>query len=179
MLSKIFNKVEEKTGFDKKKVIAFIFSVILVLFLNFDLKYLHGSFTILLYILGALLVTLLIAYAMLKAGFTVIRSLCLVGAEVSLIIFLAQSYCGVVKDASPSDKSLVAFLSMSGIYIAYEFLKHLFSALENRLKNMPSKLVTWEKVLVIFFFLLFTTAFLSMIYQVIHPIISDLCVYKR
>lgn len=179
LLNKVFNKIEEKIGFEKKKIIAFLFSILVVSFFNFDLKYLHGSFSLLVYLVGALLISIIIAYVMLKAGFTVIRALCVVGAEISLIIFLGQSYCNVVKEVSPNDKALVAFLSISGVYIIYEFSKHLYSALANRLASIPTKLFSWEKGFVIFFFCLFTIGFLSLTYKVIYPIVSDLCVYKR
>ena len=173
------DKFTEMIGFKKESIIAFILSVGITSVAMLDRMYFQNWMLVILYAFLGIIITGFITWVIFKAGFTVVRTLFLLSAEISLLIFLAQAYCGVTPAAAQSDKALVSLMTIGITYIGYEFFKKLIEALRGRLVNMPKKLAPWKKTLVIIFFVFFTFSFAYSLYQVVYPIISNLCVYKR
>lgn len=169
----------EKLKVDKKHVLALVFSVFLSTLLFMDSTYFGSSLLLTLWIVIAIGIVLLLSWLFIQAGFTVLKSLFLMGAELSLLIFLAQSYCDVKMTASPSDGALRSLMFLSVVYMLYEFFKSLKELLKKRLDNLSEKRWTKEKILVVVLFLFFTGSVMWAIYQVVSPIILDICVLKR
>lgn len=172
------NKASEKTGFKPEDIFAFIFSIAITIFFFIDTTYLHNHAVIALWIFIAILVTLFISWLFMKAVATVLSSLFLLSAEISLLVFLAQSYCDVVKVPSQSDNALRSLVGFGIFYIAYKFFQYLGKALKARLSDLPEKKMK-GKFLIIGLFLIFTGSFVWTVFQVANPIILNLCVYKR
>lgn len=178
-IKEIIYKAVERAGFDKGNIFPFIFAISIALFFVFDTTYFHNRLVTTLWIFLAFVASILVAWLFLKAGFTVLRALFLLSAEISLLIFLAQSYCDVRLVTSPGDDALRGLLTLGIIYVSYEFFKHLKKALVDRLHSFPEKRWSWEKMLAVSLFLLFTVSFVWAVVQVVDPIVSNLCIYRR
>lgn len=178
-LKEYINKASEKTGFKPEDIFAFIFSVAITTFFFIDTTYLHNHAGIVLWIFIAFIVTMFISWLFMKAVATVLSSLFLLSAEISLLVFLAQSYCDVVKIPSQGDNALRSLVGFGIFYIAYKFFQYLAHALKVRLASFPEKKWTKGKVFIVGLFLIFTGSFVWTVFQVANPIILNLCVYKR
>ncbi|MFM2357450.1 MAG: hypothetical protein RJA61_187 [Candidatus Parcubacteria bacterium] len=169
----------DKLGFKRENVVPFLLAVPVAILFLLDQNYFDNHLLLLMWIVIGVAASVVIAWIFMLAGFTVLRALFLLNAEISLMIFLAQAYCGVQAVASPSDDALRTLIFLGVVYIGYEFFKALKKALEVRLDSIPEKKWSWEKVMVVSLFALFTLAFLYSIYQVTEPIVSNMCVYQR
>jgi hypothetical protein len=172
------NKASEKTGFKPEDIVAFIFSIVITTFFFIDTTYLHNHAVVALWIFIAVVITIFVSWLLMKAVATVLSSLFLLSAEISLLVFLAQSYCDVVKVPSQSDNALRSLVGFGIFYIAYKFFQYLGKALKTRLSDLPEK-KTKGKFLIIGLFLIFTGSFVWTVFQVTDPIILNLCIYKR
>jgi hypothetical protein len=141
-------------------------------------------------IVGGLL-TISIAAIAILAGFVVVKSLFLIAAELSLLIFLAQSYCdatigvNAVARSQASDDALRSLILLGLIYITGAFVQELYAALRDRFAKIGasahvSGVPGWNarKVVVTTVFLVFAGLFLVEIFLVIRPIVAGLCVYR-
>ena len=107
------------------------------------------------------------------AGVVVFKSLFLIGAELSLIIFIADSYCKISQRTQLSDNALKNIFIFGIMYIAIIFIKSIFNEvkiLEKKYNDRP-----W---IVTLLFLLCMALFLMQLCLVIYPIMINLCVYK-
>jgi len=133
---------------------------------NFD------SITSLLIIIIASITFLII---IIKAGFTVIKSLFFVAAEISLLIFLSQSYCTIDNRTTLSDDALKNILIIGFLYIIISFLRSLWKELREEYKSIR-KDKSWEKIVFIIIFIVFILFFMWQICLVVEPIIQSLCI---
>ena len=127
-------------------------------------------------VMGTLL-TLSIALIAILAGFVVVKSLFLIAAEISLLIFLAQSYCDAPVRSAVSDDALRSLIILGVIYIGVAFVQSLYAAISERFAKM-GKEVNLTRIIAITLFFIFSGLFLVEIYLVIQPIIVGLCVYR-
>lgn len=171
-------QIVEKMGFKRENVIPFVLSVGFVSVVFLDNNFLHNRIELVMWIFIGIALSAFVAWIAILAGFTVMKSLFFLSAEISLLIYLAQSYCDVRILASQSDDALKGLIFLGVTYITFKFLKDLKVALENKLQSIPEKRWTRE-VLVVALFALFTGSFVWSIFQVVSPIILDLCIYKR
>lgn len=169
----------DKLGFKRENVIPFLLAVPLAILFLLDQNYFDNHLLLLMWVVIGVALSVVVAWIFMLAGFTVMRAFFLLNAEISLMIFLAQAYCGVQIETSPNDDALRILVFLATIYIGYEFFKALRKALESRLDSIPEKKWSWEKFTVVTLFLFFTSAFLFSIYQVAEPIVSNICVYRR
>jgi len=123
-----------------------------------------------------LLVLITVAWAF--AGHAVMKSLFLVGASLSLIIFLAQSYCDVPSIARTGDDALKTLLAFGFLYIAADFLRALYKEVTDRTKTLKQANGGKHPWLFLLPFALFTGLFVWQVMQVLLPILQNLCVYK-
>jgi len=128
---------------------------------------------------GALLTILFSALA-LMAGFAVIQALFLVAAELSLLIFLAQSFCAVPASAraAANDEALKILLAVGLIYILVSFSRSLYELLKDRYKKIENRGWSVRTILFLVAFVAFTLIFVWEIYLVVWPIVAGLCVYR-
>jgi len=115
---------------------------------------------------------------MIRAGFTIMKSLALVAAELSLLIFLSQSYCALPKHSAAGDDALKNLLIIGFLYITFIFFRSLYGALITDFEKIDDKKKLWQKILFIVLFLMFICWFAWEIYMVISPIVHGLCIYK-
>lgn len=172
-------KTTEKLGFKGEDILPFLISVTLALVFFFDSTYFHDHLLLVSWVILGITISILVTWIAVNAGFVVLKNLFLLSAEISLLIFLAQSYCDKVKVLSKSDDALKVLITLGIAYISYEFFKALFEALRKKLDSISKEKWTWEKVFVVALFLVFTFVFIRIIYQVTSPIIYNLCVYNR
>lgn len=130
-----------------------------------------NNITLLLYII-IIGITLLII--VIKAGFTVLKSLFFMAAEISLLIFLSQSYCAVNRTAL-SDSALKNLLIIGLLYIIINFLHSLWKKMHEEYKSSKGD-KSWENIAFIITFIAFVIFFIWQIYLVIDPIIQNLCI---
>lgn len=174
----IYIKTEE-AGFKRENILPFIIAVGITLAFFLDSIYFHDRLMLITWVIIGITITVLTTWIAVQAGFTVLKNLFILSAEISLLIFLAQSYCENVIVIPKSDNALKSLIGLGIIYISYEFFKALFEALKKKLESIPEKKWSWEKALVITIFLIFTGMFIYAVYQVVNPIISNICVYHR
>ncbi|MCE9541841.1 hypothetical protein K8R03_04795 [Candidatus Kaiserbacteria bacterium] len=142
----------------------------------FDSNYLHNELLTVMFVLASLLFIVLLSVIFAYAGYIVLKSLFLLSAELSLLIFLAQEYCNT--GVHTGDDALRSLVALSILYILYVFFKSLWTALVKEKDNIPDKQWTKEGIIIIGFFLISVISLLWMIYQVASPIILGLCVYR-
>jgi hypothetical protein len=111
------------------------------------------------------------------AGFVVVKSLFLVAAELSLLIFLAQSYCSVPHTIT-GDSALRGLFVIGLLYISYVFLHSLYESLVEYHKKIENEKLSWDKIIAIVLFLSFILFFMWDVYQIVGPITVNLCVFK-
>lgn len=169
----------EKLGFKREDIIPFIFAVGISAVFLVDANFLHNRIGLIMWVLLGIAISALIAWIALLAGFIVLKSLFLLSAEISLLIFLAQSYCDAQLTAAHSDDALKGLIFLGVTYIGYKFFKDLRDALKKKLDSIPEKRWSREKIIAVGLFALFTLSFVWSIFQVVSPIILDLCIYKR
>ncbi len=172
------------SGFDFKKehFVPFIISVALVTIVFVNSSYFHGNLIGILWIVIGIFFSLVLLAIMVMAGFTVIKSLFRISAGLSLLIFLAQSYCAVPHNIA-SNRALITLLGIGFLYMTFDFVNSLHHAFIKEImptiKNVDEREFSWQKkALFALLFILFAGFFVYGIYQVISPIILDLCVYK-
>lgn len=162
----------------KEDVPAFIASVAIALIVLGGYKFLGNQFITDLWILNLILLSVLLLIMMTLAGFTVMKSLFFVAAELSLLVFLAQAYCAVPNRLATGDQALKSLLAFGLLFIAVKFCRSLFKGLNKNYKKVKNEPWSKEKIMAVSTFLIFTALFIWQIFLVLNPIILNLCVYK-
>lgn len=124
------------------------------------------------------ILTIAIALIAVLAGFVVVKSLFLIAAEISLLIFLAESYCTTPLRSAAGDDALRTLIFLGLIYIAYAFVQSLYEAIKGHFKKIEKSMWNVRRIITTAVFLTFTIIFLVEIYLVVQPIIAGLCVYS-
>ena len=178
MIKKKFNELVKKLALKKESVRPLITSAVITLFFFLGFHFFGNHFAEAMWIVNAILLGFLLLIIMFFAGFTVLKSLAAVGAELSLLVFLAQSYCDVPNRSISSNEALKSLLVFSLIYIIFAFGRSLYGALQENYKTVEKERWSKEKIGAVTIFLIFTILFIWEIYLVMSPIILNLCVYK-
>lgn len=163
---------------NKRQIVAYVLVLSIAAVVFVGMTFFQDSFQKIGY--SALLIELfvLVTVAWALAGHAVMKSLFLVGASLSLIIFLAQSYCDVPHLTQSSSDALKTLIAFGFIYICVSFLRALYKEVAERTKTL--KQIGNGKNLWIFLipFALFVGLFVWQIVQVLMPILQNLCIYK-
>lgn len=172
-LKEQFNKLAEMLNLKKENVFILIIALVLTrLSLN-------NEFVSILVIINALLLVFLLFMIMTVADFVVFKSLFLVSAEFSFLIFIAQSYCAIPNRQVAGDQALRTLLSFGILYIIYIFLDSFYETFKKSRESVKNESWTNEKRFVVVLYLVFVVIFLWNVIQVLNPIINNLCVYKK
>ena len=174
----ILNWLKQKLTLNKEGIKSLIISVAITVLFWIGLNFLGNYFIEAMWIIILTILIILLSVIMLFTGFIVLRSLVMVGAEVSLLIYLAQSYCDIPNHLSQSDDALRSLISFSLIFIVVAFCKSLYKDVQEKYKLIKTESLGKEKAAMIALFLIFTSLFIRQIYLVTNPIILNLCVYK-
>jgi hypothetical protein len=170
-----FDRVKRAFKQEKKTILLFAsFLVVTVLTVLLLRNYLPAIGTgLLIFALGAL-VLMTWAYA----GYAVMKALFWVGADLSLMIFLAQAYCDVPAASRTGDEALKSLVGFAIFYIGAHFTVVAYKEIKKRtdmFKEANDNKLPWLAVIP---FGLFTGLFVWQIGQVLLPILHNLCIYK-
>lgn len=124
------------------------------------------------------------------AALAIFRSLLVVGTGLSLLLFIAQSYCSLPSDKQNSNDALESLIALSVLFIMLMFGICLY----RELFGNPEAKREFDKIGVFKFFramnegkdpillLVLYAAFMGLIlgrmFQVLYPIFSNLCIYQ-
>lgn len=112
-----------------------------------------------------------------------------VGAGLSLILFIAQSYCGLDVSERMADDSLRSLIGISIIFIGIIFVvrlrRELFGDPEAKrefdkvgvLKSLRDANDGKDSILILVLYASFMGLILGQLFQVLYPIFNNLCVY--
>ncbi len=138
--------------------------------------FLGSNMSEVLWIITAVAFSILFLLTFAYSAFFVFKSLIVVAAEISLLIFLAQSYCAVPNRTVSGDDALKVLLVVGLVYITVAFFKSLFKASEKQYKNIKHEKWSFEKTTIVGLILFCAFILLTQIYLVVDPIILNLCV---
>lgn len=141
---------------------------------------------------GLLIIVLLIATLItwLMAALAVFRSLLIVGAGLSLLLYVAQEYCALPLQERIADDSLQSLIGLGIIFMlaifAFRLYRELFGDQEAKnefhqkgaLKVFRESNQGKDPWFVLLLYALFIGLILSQVFQVLYPIFSNLCVYR-
>jgi hypothetical protein len=130
------------------------------------------------FVLLAIELTIIFTIVWYFAAHAVLKSLFGVSAGLSLVIYLAQSYCAVPAAMRTADNALKSLVVFGMIFIGIEFCTSLYKegmARSNQFMEVNDHKWPW---LILILFAIFTGIFVWQVVQVIVPIVNDLCVYK-
>lgn len=179
----------EKRGITKDKevylIIFFVMLILGVIFGSFFPQYLNTSLSMIA-VVFFLIICLIISWL---AVIAVFRSLILAGAGLSVLSFIALTYCNIPVSLRTADDALKNILGIGIVYILYVFFSSLFKLL---IGDKKAKDKLWKKGLISlmkdmnggkisFFifsmFMIFTGSFIWQLYRVMYSIYSSLCIF--
>jgi hypothetical protein len=175
MNEKIRNLIQ---GLHKKETAFFLTVLSLFIVIFIGQTFFHDIFQKISLWLPLILLTILTMITWASAGRAVMKSLFVIGASLTLIIYLAQSYCEVPYPTQSGNDALKALIGFALLYICFDFIKLLCKEIKEKIKTL--KQMNENKHLWIFLipFGLFIVLFVWNIAQVLMPIFQNLCVYK-
>lgn len=144
------------------------------------------TFALIFSVLGLALITL---FTWSLAALAVFRSLMVVGAGLSLILFIAQSYCGLDITERVADDSLRSLIGITVLFIGVTFVTRLHRELfgDSNAKREFDKLGAIrvfrdankgkDSILLLMLYASFMGLILGQLFQVLYPIFNNLCVY--
>lgn len=162
----------------KKEILPFIFSLIITTSFLGGYYIFGKQFFSILWIINGILLAAILAIIMFFTGFIVLKSLFLIAAELSLLIFIAQNYCVSSLRTELSDGALKSLLILGLIYIVVLFFHFFHKVLKEKYKVIEKEKWSKEKIFFVIFSLIFMTVFIVQVYLIMQPIILDLCVFK-
>jgi len=175
-LSEIKESIEEITS-NNKKLIQFGIFLVLAAFVFIGLTFFKDTFQTIGYSLLYIELVILVLAAWALAGHAVMKSLFLIGASLSLIIFLAQSYCDAPNLTKSGNDALKVLLAFSLLYLSFDFFRSLYAEVTARSKTLKQANDGKNPWIFLVPFALFVGIFVWQLYQVMFPIISNLCIY--
>ncbi len=175
-IKKIFEKIKPQ----KENLIPFVLSLIVTIIILLDSNiFNHIILNVVLILELAMLVVILFIVAIM-AGFAVIKSLVKIAAGLSLLIFLSQSYCAIPLDmrTPTGDDALKSLLAIGLLYASFYFFQSLYKILIKYVNKVDKDKLSWDVIITIILFVFFILLFIWDIYQVVGPIVTNLCIYK-
>lgn len=131
------------------------------------------------YVLILITLSVLAIVTSILAGRAVMKALFWIGADLTLIIYLSQSYCAASEKIRHADDSLKMLLVFGLGLVLIKFVLSLYKEMSVHLKKFREINDNKMPWILLIPFALFTGLFLLQIYQVISPIILSLCVYNK
>ena len=168
----------KKVSLRREDIKALVVSVVITAFFFGGFFWIGPHFTEAMWIISMILLAIILAIIAGFAEFAVIKSLFLIAAEISLLIFLGQSYCEIPQHAAVNDAAMKNLFTLSLLYIGILFSRALYRQIRGYYKRMEDKRWSWEKVVTVALFLIFTGMFLYEVYLAVSPIVMNLCLYK-
>ena len=174
------------------KRFALLFTLYLVTAIGVSFAFTHWeeqirTFALIFSVLGLTLITL---FTWSLAALAVFRSLMVIGAGLSLILFIAQSYCGLDIADRVADDSLRSLIGITVLFIGVTFVARLYRELfgDPNAKREFDKLGALkvfrdankgkDSILLLVLYASFMGLILGQLFQVLYPIFNNLCVYQ-
>lgn len=182
-----FFKAIKKIRTERPRVWFFLY-LIIILAVATVATYYSGYLGVAAYglLIAALIIVVLITWLM--AALAVFRPLLIVGAGLSLLLYVAQEYCALPLQARTADDSLQSLISIGVIFIlaifAFRLYRELFGDQEAKsefhqkgaLRVLRESNRGKDPWFILLMYALFIGLILSQIFQVLYPIFSNLCV---
>ncbi|MCC6290854.1 hypothetical protein IT398_02215 [Candidatus Nomurabacteria bacterium] len=175
MIHKIRNFIQ---SLEKRQIIAYIVFLLLATIVFVGMTFFKETFQKIGYTLLLIELILLVTVAWALAGHAVMKSLFVVGASLSLIIFLSQAYCGAPNLSQAGNDALKTLIAFGFIYIATNFLRALYKEVTDRTKVLRQVNGGKSPWFFLVPFALFVGLFVWQIVQIIMPILQNLCIYQ-
>lgn len=182
--------IANKVRTDKRFALLFILYLVTAIGASFAFMYWEEHirvFFVAFSIIGLMFLTL---FTWSLAALAVFRSLMVIGAGLSLILFIAQSYCGLDITQRVADDSLKSLIGISLIFIGVTFGVRLY----RELFGDPNAKREFDKVgalqsfrdankgkdsyLILVLYASFMGLILGQLFEVLYPIFNNLCVYQ-
>lgn len=178
MFKEKFKELQQKLNIKRRDIVAIIISILIasIFFLGYQLF--GDRFNNLMWTITGIILIVFVYLIMFIAGFAVMKALFFVAAELSLLIFLAQSYCNVQTRPVGSDEALQSLLIIGMTYIIYSFFRSLLDICKKHYQPIKNERRSSQKIVTISLFIFFAGVFAWQIYLVVSPIVKNLCVYK-
>lgn len=153
--------------------------LIVVLVIAFGFFLLVNHFPQIGSVLFIILVSIALLISLAAAGFIIFKPLFFVAAELTFIIFLAQSYCDVPNPSPGSNAALQSLVAFGILYVFAHFLKSMNKLSNELLAKIKTTSLRKPPSVLVFLVLVFAGLFMVQLYQVIAPIVLNLCIYKH
>ena len=111
------------------------------------------------------------------SGHAVMKSLFVVGATLSLIIFIAQSYCELPISARTGDDALRILLIFGLVFVGCQFSVSLLKELDNRFKEFKNANKIKKSWTFLILLAIGTGIFIEQVLAVVGPIVQNICIY--
>ena len=182
----ILNKIKT----DKKFALMFALYLVTAIVMSFVFMYWEEHiivFFVAFSIIGLMILTL---FTWSLAALAVFRSLMVIGAGLSLILFIAQSYCALDITLRVADDSLKSLIGISIIFIGVTFGVRLYRELFGDpdakrefdkvgvLKSFRDANEGKDSYIVLVLYASFMGLILGQLFEVLYPIFNSLCVYQ-
>ena len=171
---KTINNIKDK---NKTNLISFflllIIVVILLIFFGKNATFKIGiSFNLIM--IG---IVLLLSFIFIGKAF--MGALVKISAGLSLLIFLGQSYCSIPIKTEAGNSSLKLILLVGLIYLIFDFLSVFIDGTGEFLETFKpiKKDLFWKIAFIIVFYVSVVGIFIFALYQVVNPIILNLCIF--
>ena len=156
-----------------------VFAIGFTVIVFVDTNYLNHTLLSTTYIVSFSFITIVLLAIMLVAGFAVYKAVIHASVGFGVIVFMAKTYCDLPATTPEGIEALTALWSIGLIYILYEFGNKLQEAYKGHTSKIrEDKDKPWEATMLLVIYLLFVLMYLSLIAQVLTPIVLDLCIYK-
>lgn len=163
---------------DKEKVARFSIFLVIAATVFIGMTFYRDTFQAIGNVLLIIELIILVTAAWALAGHAVMKSLFLVGASLSLIVFLAQSYCAAPHLTQAGNEALKSLLGFSLLYLGFDFFRSLYKEVTAHSKKLKEANDGKNPWIFLIPFALFVGIFVWQLYQVMFPILNSLCIYK-
>jgi hypothetical protein len=177
MFKKKIEEIKRTVNFIRRDITTFVVFLVLVALVFIAITYFKDYVAPVGYTILFIELVILVMAAWTLAGHAVMKSLFLVGASLSLIIFLAQSYCEAPNLTQSGNDALKTLLAFGFLYITFDFLRSLYKEIIARSKTLQHANDGKRPWLFLIPFALFVGIFIWQIVQVLMPILQNLCIY--
>ena len=172
----------EKININKENYKIFIIFIICVIG-SISLVSFFPTFGMILFVISFSVLCLVTWF---MASVVIFRSLFVIGGGLSLMIFIAKTYCDLPVIQHTADDSLKTLFGFGIIYLVWVFTSSLYKELmgdkeletKGSLKNIEEIYDGKKPLLIVIPYAIFIGLFLYQLYAVMNPILHSLCIYR-
>jgi hypothetical protein len=181
-ISQKFKNTLSHLDVTRKNIVPFVIFLVIVLitFIGTGLSSAIAPATF------TLVFSVLCMFVWFLAGIAVFRALMVAGISFSIVVFLAQTYCGLPVISQTADESLKILVAFGLIYSFFLFIHTLYKELKGDskfgerggLKLLEDIYDGKQPWLILVLYAVFIGLFLFQLYQVFEPIVLNFCIYQ-